>query len=61
MASSDQAASYMGDAPLLLAAGDTNPTFVNLLLSHGADAAIEGESGVTPPRSIATSVSLIAL
>jgi ankyrin repeat protein len=34
-------------APLLLAAGDSDPTFVNLLLAHGADAAIEGESGVT--------------
>jgi ankyrin repeat protein len=35
-------------APLLLAAGDTDPTFVNLLLAHGADPAIEDESGVTP-------------
>src|SRR5215831_19822012 len=35
-------------APLLLAAGDTDPTFVNLLLAHGANPAIEGESGVTP-------------
>jgi ankyrin repeat protein len=35
-------------APLLLAAGDTDPTFVNLLLAHGADPAIEGEDGVTP-------------
>ena len=35
-------------APLLLAAGDPDPTFVNLLLAHGADAAIEGEGGVTP-------------
>jgi len=35
-------------APLLLAAGDTDPTFVNLLLTHGADPAIEGENGVTP-------------
>jgi ankyrin repeat protein len=33
---------------LLLAAGDTDPTFVNLLLAHGADPAIEDESGVTP-------------
>jgi hypothetical protein len=33
---------------LLLAAGDTDPTFVNLLLAHGADPAIEGENGVTP-------------
>src|SRR5256885_8196726 len=35
-------------APLLLAAGDTDPTFVNLLLAHGADPAIEGEGGFTP-------------
>src|SRR5262249_4694322 len=35
-------------APLLLAAGDTDPTFVNLLLAHGADPAIEGENGITP-------------
>lgn len=35
-------------APLLLAAGDTDPTFVNLLLAHGADPNIEGEDGVTP-------------
>jgi ankyrin repeat protein len=35
-------------APLMLAAGDVDPTFVNLLLSHGADPAIEGEDGVTP-------------
>jgi ankyrin repeat protein len=35
-------------APLMLAAGDTDPTFVNLLLAHGADAAIEDDTGVTP-------------
>jgi len=35
-------------APLLLAAGDTDPTFVNLLLAHGADPGVEGENGVTP-------------
>ena len=35
-------------APLLLAAGDTDPAFVNLLLAHGADPAIEDDSGVTP-------------
>ncbi len=34
--------------PLLLAAGDTDPTFVTLLLAHGANAAIEGQDGVTP-------------
>ena len=35
-------------APLLLAAGDTDPTFVNLLLAHGANPAIEGKNGLTP-------------
>ena len=35
-------------AALVLAAGDTDPTFVNLLLAHGADPAVEDESGVTP-------------
>jgi ankyrin repeat protein len=35
-------------APLLLAAGDTDPTFVNLLLAHGADPAVEDKRGVTP-------------
>src|SRR5436305_12699868 len=35
-------------APLLLAAGDTDPTFVNLLLAHGADPAVEDNRGVTP-------------
>src|SRR5215468_4256443 len=35
-------------APMLLAAGDTDPTFVNLLLAHGADPAIEDDRGVTP-------------
>ena len=35
-------------APLLLAAGDTDPIFVNLLLAHGADPAIADESGATP-------------
>jgi len=35
-------------APLLLAAGDTDPTFVNLLLAHGADPATEDEGGTTP-------------
>jgi ankyrin repeat protein len=34
--------------PLLLAAGDTDPTFVNLLLAHGADPTVEGENGITP-------------
>jgi len=35
-------------APLILAAGDTDPTFVKLLLAHGANAAIESDSGATP-------------
>ena len=35
-------------APILLAAGDTDPTFVDLLLARGVDAALEGENGVTP-------------
>ena len=35
-------------APLLLAAGDTDPTFVKLLLAHGADPAVQDKSGVTP-------------
>jgi ankyrin repeat protein len=35
-------------APLLLAAGDTDPTFVNLLLAHGADPTVEDDNGVTP-------------
>jgi ankyrin repeat protein len=34
--------------PMLLAAGDTDPTFVNLLLAHGVDPASEDEKGVTP-------------
>jgi ankyrin repeat protein len=34
--------------PLLLAAGDTDPTFVNLLLAHAADPAVQDENGVTP-------------
>ena len=45
-------------APLLLAAGDTDPTFVNLLLAHGANPAIEGENGVTP-LSVAVSAGSI--
>jgi ankyrin repeat protein len=35
-------------APLLLAAGDTDPTYVTVLLSHGADPAVEGDGGITP-------------
>jgi ankyrin repeat protein len=43
---------------LLLAAGDTDPAFVNLLIAHGADPAIEDESGVTP-LSLAVSAGTI--
>ena len=35
-------------APLMLAAGDTDPAFVNLLLAHGADPTVEDENGATP-------------
>lgn len=35
-------------APLLLAAGDTDPTILTLLLAHGADPTIEDEHGATP-------------
>jgi ankyrin repeat protein len=35
-------------SPLLLAAGDTDPTFVNVLLAHGADPTVQDEAGVTP-------------
>jgi len=44
----NRVASPNAPAPLLLAAGDTDPTFVRLLLAHGADPTIEGEGGVTP-------------
>ena len=35
-------------SPLLLAAGDTDPTIVKLLLAHGADPTVESENGVSP-------------
>jgi ankyrin repeat protein len=35
-------------APLLLAAGDTDPAILKLLLAHGADPTVEDEHGVTP-------------
>ena len=35
-------------APLLLAAGDTDPTFVKLLLARGADPTVEDKNGATP-------------
>ena len=34
--------------PLVLAAGDPDPTFVNLLLAHGADPTVADQDGVTP-------------
>jgi uncharacterized protein len=33
--------------PLFLAAGDTDPTILKLLLAHGADPSVEGENGAT--------------
>jgi ankyrin repeat protein len=47
-ANPDLAAGPGSPPPLILAAGDTDPTFVNLLLAHGADPSVEDESGVTP-------------
>jgi ankyrin repeat protein len=44
----NRVASANAPTPLLLAAGDTDPTFVNLLLAHGADPTVEDEQGVTP-------------
>ena len=35
-------------APLLLAAGDTDPSILQLLLAHGADPTVEDENGATP-------------
>lgn len=35
-------------SPLFLAAGDTDPTILNLLLAHGADPTVEDETGATP-------------
>ena len=35
-------------APLFLAAGDTDPAILKLLLTHGADPTVEDENGVTP-------------
>jgi ankyrin repeat protein len=34
--------------PLLLAAGDTDPAILTLLLAHGADPTVEDENGATP-------------
>lgn len=34
--------------PLLLAAGDTDPSILKLLLAHGADPTLEDENGATP-------------
>ncbi len=44
----NRAAGPNSPAPLLLAAGDTDPTYVTLLLAHGANPAIQGKDGVTP-------------
>jgi uncharacterized protein len=46
-------------APLLLAAGDTDPAFVSALLAHGANPAIEGDNGETP-LSVAVSAGPIS-
>ena len=35
-------------APLFLAAGDTDPAILTLLLAHGADPTVEDENGATP-------------
>jgi ankyrin repeat protein len=35
-------------APLVLAAGDTDPAILKLLLTHGADPTVEDENGATP-------------
>lgn len=35
-------------APVILAAGDTDPAILELLLAHGADPTLEDEHGVTP-------------
>jgi ankyrin repeat protein len=40
----NRAAGPNSPSPLVLAAGDTDPIFVNLLLAHGAS--VEGDSGV---------------
>jgi len=34
--------------PLMLAAGDTDPSILKLLLAHGADPTVEDENGATP-------------
>ena len=35
-------------APLFLAAGDTDPAILKLLLAHGADPTVEDDNGATP-------------
>jgi ankyrin repeat protein len=37
-----------GRTPLLLAAGDSDPTILKLLLAHGADPTVEDDKGATP-------------
>lgn len=44
----NRAGSANAPAPLILAAGDPDPTFVTLLLAHGANPGVEGEDGATP-------------
>lgn len=44
----NRSAGHADLTPLFLAAGDTDPTFVKLLLAHGADPAVEDEQGATP-------------
>ena len=41
-------ASSVSLTPLFLAAGDTDPQILKLLLAHGADPTIEYETGTTP-------------
>ena len=44
----NRVASQNAPTPLALAAGDTDPTYVKLLLAHDADPTREDDSGVTP-------------
>lgn len=44
----NRAAGPGSPAPLILAAGDTDPTFVNVLLAHGANPDVEDANGATP-------------
>jgi ankyrin repeat protein len=44
----DRSAGPESLAPLFLAAGDTDPAILTLLLAHGADPTVEDEHGATP-------------